>query len=145
MLTSELGFGPDDPVFPATRMGQDSERRFEPQGLTRKHWSDAAPIRQIYREAFVAADLSYLVPHSFRKTLVRLGQQICHTPEAWKAWSQNLGHDSEATTFVGYGNVPLHRQVELLRDLGKPRQAGTESLVIDALERLVKSVRERAA
>ncbi|HEY3719437.1 MAG TPA: hypothetical protein VGL41_04775, partial [Roseiarcus sp.] len=118
---------------------------FEPQGLTRKHWSDAAPIRQIYREAFSVADLSYSVPHSFRKTLVRLGQQICRTPEEWKAWSQNLGHDSESTTFVGYGEVPLHRQAELLRALGKPRQAGTRSLDIDALERFLKSAREREA
>lgn len=28
-------------------------------------------------------------PHSFRKTLARLGQQACETPEQVKAWSQS--------------------------------------------------------
>lgn len=43
MLTGELGFGPDDPLFPATRVGHGEDRGFEPQGLSRAPWSTAAP------------------------------------------------------------------------------------------------------
>jgi hypothetical protein len=37
-----------------------------------------------------------------------------------KPGSKNLGHESEATTFVGYGHVPSHRQAEIMRALGGP-------------------------
>ena len=64
----------------------------------------------------------YVNPHVFRKTLIRLGETLCRSPEEWKAWSQNLGHESEMTTFVGYGQVPdKHRQAEMMRTLSRPR------------------------
>ncbi len=141
MLRDELGFGPDDPLFPATHIGRGADRGFEAQGLSRGAWTTAEPIREIFRNAFAAAGLSYANPHSFRKTLARLGQRICKTPESWKAWSQNLGHESEATTFVGYGEVPRHRQAELMVELGTPRGDGSPAgLDMAALRALVKSV-----
>src|SRR5450755_3964906 len=51
------------------------------------------PLRAVFREAFANADLPHFSPHSFRKTLARLGQQLCRSPEEYKAWSQNLGHE----------------------------------------------------
>ena len=42
-------------------------------------------------------------------------------PEEWKAWSQNLGHESGMTTFVGYGQVPGHRQAEIMLKLRSPQ------------------------
>jgi hypothetical protein len=65
--------------------------------------------------------LSRTSADSFRNTLARLGEQLCRTPEEWKAWSQNLGHESEATTFVGCGHVPTHRAAEIMRGLANPR------------------------
>jgi hypothetical protein len=62
-------------------------------GLERDHWSSASPIRGIFRDAFVSAGLPYFNPHSFRKTLVQLGEDVCQSPEQFKAWSQNLGHE----------------------------------------------------
>jgi hypothetical protein len=32
-----------------------------------------------------------------------------------KAWSQNLGHDDIMTTFKSYGEIPAHRQRDLIR------------------------------
>lgn len=145
MLTGELGFGPDDPLFPATRIGHGEDRGFEAQGLSRAPWSTAEPIREIFRAAFAAAGLSYAKPHSFRDTLTRLGERLCRTPEEWKAWSQNLGHESEATTFVGYGHVPTHRQAEIMRVLAQPRPENLPNgLDIDALETFLKSVKQKA-
>jgi integrase len=127
MLKNELGFGLDDPLFPSTRIGQGPDRGFTALGLSREMWTTGAPVREIFRNAFTAAGLPYVNPHSLRKTLVRLGERLCRTPEEWKAWSQNLGHESEATTFVGYGQVSAHRQTEIIRALGEP--------VIDKLPR----------
>jgi integrase len=60
----------------------------------------------------VAAGLPYFNPHSFRKTLALLGGELCETPEQYKAWSQNLGHEHVLTTFTSYGNVDSHRQAK---------------------------------
>jgi hypothetical protein len=55
-----------------------------------------------------------LNPHSFRNTLFQLGQKVCKTPEQFKAWSQNLGHEKVLTTFLSYGEVMCHRQGEII-------------------------------
>src|SRR5262245_32771308 len=34
----------------------------------------------------------------------------CKTPEEYKAWSHNLGHDHVLTTFSSYGDVSSYRQ-----------------------------------
>ena len=60
-------------------------RDFEACGLNRKHWSGAGPIRKVFKDAFKGAGLPYFIPHSFRKTLVQLGEKLCRTPEQFKA------------------------------------------------------------
>jgi integrase len=114
-LRREKLWGLDDPLFPATRIAAGADLRFAAAGLDRKHWSNAGPIRQIFKEAFTAAGLPYFNPHSFRKTLALLGGRICKTPEEYKAWSQNLGHDHVLTTFSSYGDVGSYRQAEIIR------------------------------
>ena len=116
-------WGNDDPLFPSTCMTIGASGQFEVVGLKREHWSGAAPIRSIFREAFQAAGLPYFNPHSLRNTLVQLGETLCKTPEDFKAWSQNLGHEGVLTTFYSYGQVATRRQSEIIRGLGEPRQA----------------------
>jgi integrase len=122
-LRDEKLWGNDDPLFPATRIRLGVTRQFEAAGLTRDHWSNATPIRTIFREAFNRAGLPYFNPHSFRNTLVQLGQDLCKTPEQFKAWSQNLGHEKVLTTFLSYGEVAFQRQGEIIRDLATPQAA----------------------
>ncbi len=119
LLQRERLWGFDDPLFPATRVALGADHQFHAAGLDRKGWSNAAPVREIFRQAFAAAGLPYSNPHTFRKTLARLGQRICRTAEELKAWSQNLGHDDVLTTFTSYGAVPLDRQAELIRSAWK--------------------------
>jgi integrase len=98
-LREEKLWGNDDPLFPATRVALGKTRQFEPCGLERNHWKTTTPIRTIFREAFERAGLPYFHPHSLRHTLARLGQRVCQTPEQFKAWSQNFGHEKVMTTF----------------------------------------------
>ncbi len=44
---------------------------------------------------------------------------MCRTPEEFKAWSQNLGHETVLTTFSSYGEVARERQAKLMRQLGQ--------------------------
>src|SRR5665213_3311602 len=134
-LREDKLWGNDDPLFPATRIVLGSTRQFEAAGLERKHWSSAGPIRTIFREAFERAGLLYFHPHSLRKTLARLGEQVCQSPEAFKAWSQNLGHEQVLTTFLSYGSVASDRQGEIIRGMGTPQQAVQPDAgkIVDAL------------
>jgi integrase len=115
-------WGNDGPLFPATHIALGPTRQFGVSGLERVHWKTTSPIRNIFREAFELVGFPYFNPHSFRNTLVRLGQEICRTPEEFKAWSQNLGHEKPLTTFVNYGEVASQRQGEIMQDLAIPVQ-----------------------
>ncbi|MFQ5443485.1 MAG: tyrosine-type recombinase/integrase [Nitrospinales bacterium] len=114
-------WGNDDPLFPVTHVALGAAKQFEAVGLKRKNWSGTTSIRSIFRNAFEGAGLSYFNPHSFRNTLVRLGESICQTPEQFKAWSQNLGHEKVLTTFFSYGEVGNQRQGEIIKDLATPQ------------------------
>lgn len=110
-------WGNDDPLFPTTAMGQDSERQFAAIGLAREHWASADAVRKIFKQLFGAVGLQGFNPHSFRHALTALGEKTCPTPEHFKAWSQNLGHEGVLTTFSSYGPVSEQRQAELIKDL----------------------------
>ena len=71
-----------------------------------------------------AQALPYFNPHSVRNTLAQLGERVCPNPEAFKAWSQNLGHEQVLTTFTSYGSVSHHRQAEIIAGLREPARAG---------------------
>jgi integrase len=132
-------WGNDDPLFPATRITLGATRQFEVAGLEREHWSSAEPIRKVFREAFGRAGLPYFHPHSLRKTLVRLGEEVCKSPEEFKAWSQNLGHEKVLTTFLNYGSVASERQGAIIRGLGTIRQSkqpGADDIVEAVFRRL---------
>jgi integrase/recombinase XerD len=111
---------PDDPLFPATNTTLDQDGQYCANGLKPEHWRTSTPIRRIFKTACAAAGLAYFNPHSVRKTLVALGQNRCHTPEDFKAWSQNLGHEQVMTTFSSYGAVRATRQAEIMRELARP-------------------------
>lgn len=132
-------YGHNDPLFPTTNVTQNAELNLEVSGIEPKFWSSAGPIRKAFRKAFEAAEVPYFTPHSFRSTLTILGEQICRTPEEFKAWSQNLGHESPLTTFLSYGRVPLHRQGQLIRT------AGSGDAREDKIDRLVKMVERMSA
>jgi site-specific recombinase XerD len=125
-LRTALLWGDEDPLFPKTRIGLGEQGGFTATGLAREHWSGTGPIRAIYKQAFASAGLPYYNPHCFRDALVQLGERCCTTPEQFKAWSQNIGHERVLTTLTSYGKVPAARQAELIRGLSKPQTANDQ-------------------
>jgi hypothetical protein len=69
-----------------------------------------------------------------------LGEERCRSPEAFKAWSQNLGHEKVMTTFTSYGAVSARRQAEIIRDLAKPA-TGRSSDVEELAEAVARRLR----
>lgn len=112
-------FGPDDPLFPSTERALDANRCFHAAGITRQHWASAGPIRSIFKEAFTAAGLPYFHPHTFRKTLWKLGEQVCSNGRDARAWSLNLGHENVLTSFSSYGPMTAEERATTMAALGK--------------------------
>jgi integrase len=146
LLRTERGFGPEDPIFPKARVEAGADLKFHAAGLDKAHWANVNAVRAIFREAFDRARLPYCKPHVFRNTLVQLAYDLRLDPERFRAWSQNLGHESCLTTFSSYGTLPPSRQGELIRGLAAPAQpaiAAIADLDADTLRRLADQV-ERA-
>jgi integrase len=147
-LQGPLLFGPDDPLFPATAIGQDENKHFAAAGLSRSCWKDAGAIRRIFKEAFTSVRLPYYNPHSFRSTLALIGERICPNVEAFKAWSQNLAHGKVLTTLMSYGHVASHRQAEIfagLRNAADKGGAGENEPDAATIEWVLNSLRKRVA
>ncbi|WP_397581177.1 tyrosine-type recombinase/integrase [Sphingorhabdus sp.] len=138
-LREKLLWGDDDPLFPATLIAIDESGGFAPSGLRRENWKSAAPIREIFKAAFETAGLPYFNPHSFRNTLVQLGERTCTTAETFKAWSQNLGHEQVLTTFTSYGRVAPHRQAALIRAMDRSRVGDTDERLTKMLAETVRN------
>ncbi len=90
----------------------------------------------VMREAYAQVGLPYYHPHLLRKTLVQVGEQRCRSPEEFKAWSQNIGHESVMTTFRSYGNVSVERQGELIKGLDVKNPAITPEVIKNVLNYL---------
>lgn len=129
-----LGYGPDDPLFPATAVQVGPEHHFVASGIKPQFWTTANAVRRIFKNAFERAGLPYYNPHSFRSTLAILGEKMCTTAEEWKAYSQNFGHSSPMTTFNSYGPVAPHRQAEILDALAEARSTSPMSSVTVQLD-----------
>lgn len=137
-LREELLWGDDDPLFPKTLIGLGDQGGFQAIGLARDHWSGTGAIRAIYRQAFAAAGLPYFNPHCFRDVLTTLGERLCTTPEQFKAWSQNLGHERVLTTLTSYGKVPHRRQADLIREMAKPKAVSGDARLAAMLAETVR-------
>lgn len=142
-LTDQLGWGPDDPIFPATETGLGTSGSFEAVGLTRRCWAGTQPIREVFRRAFAVAGLPYYNPHTFRDMLVHHAMSLGLGPDEMKAWSQSLGHADVLTTFTSYGQIPTYRQGELIRQSGKRNKGnGISSAEIAAVKAFIGRIEQ---
>jgi integrase len=134
-LKEEKQFTGKDPLFPKTSLAHDTDDSFICGGLSREHWQSINPLQDIFKKAFEAAGVKYFNPHSFRNTIVQFGEKVCKNPEEFKAWSQNLGHESPLITFTSYGYVPTHRQGELIKNMGKAVIEDKLAKILNLLEK----------
>ena len=135
-LREELLWGSVDPLFPQSQTRIDPVKGPVVDGIKPQVWSGSQPIRQIFKRAFAFAGLPYFTPHRVRNTVVEYAYLTCKTPEEFKAFSQNLGHESVVTTLSSYGQIPLARQRELIRNAGKSKDLDAKlELLLERLDR----------
>lgn len=61
--------------------------------------------------------LPYFNPHSFRKTIWKLGEKVCANGAEAKAWSLNLGHENVTTSFSSYGPMTSNERETVMGTL----------------------------
>jgi integrase/recombinase XerD len=113
-LRTEKLFGPDDPLFPPAEISA-IDGAFKVVGLKREIYKNANAIRQVIKEAFTRADLPAFTPHAFRKTLVKWADTYYPTRQAFKAFSQNIGHSSVVTSISAYCPISIEEQGALIK------------------------------
>ena len=142
-LRDQKGFGPDDPLFPKARVAPGEDFAFLAVSLDCVPWANANPVRDIFREACARAGLPYFNPHLLRNTLVQVAYDRKLDAEAFKAWSQNLGHESCLTTFSSYGTIPPTRQAEIMRRLAVDDTPSDVSLQAEMLRKVADQMQRR--
>lgn len=142
-LARDHAWGPNDPLFPQAEMGLAADGVFTPIGLARKGWASSQPVRDLFKRAFAAAGLPYKNPHLMRDMLVHHYMAMNLTAAQFKAVSQSLGHSDVLTTFTSYGQLPNHRQSELIRSIAQSQPSSDPNLVAE-LEAFVARLRTGA-
>ncbi|MEX0408326.1 hypothetical protein ABGN05_21940 [Aquibium sp. LZ166] len=89
-------------------------------------------VRRAFKRICQAAAIGYYNPHCAKHYLASIRDDFCRTSEQRRAWSQNLGHETETITEAHYRKVSEERQGEIFNDF---RQGS--SLPIEDLELLV--------
>lgn len=95
-----LGFGEDDALFPDHRQlvhKLSRRRKIEPM-------RSVGSVTRAFKAASLVAHADYS-PHCARDTLAALGGLICKSARERKAWSQNLGHETDVITERYYGKL----------------------------------------
>ncbi len=137
VLTVDMGWGPDDPLFPKTSIAMGPDLVFVQAGVDRAPWRSGIPVRKVLEEACKAAGLRYFNPHAFRHAVARLGLERARTPEQMKAWSQNMGHTGLLTTLHHYGSVDPERQRQIIEGM----RAASQHDLWNKLEKLLNDTR----
>lgn len=133
-----LGFLDSDPLFPKELVENNPEKmKFESVGLSREHWANASPVRDIFKSAFRTAGLPYYRPHSFRKMLVIWAMDNCSQIQV-KAISQNLGHEHAMTTYNSYGTLNLNEQRKAIEGIGQGKSELHDVPIEDMLAEIQK-------
>ena len=117
------GFGPDDPIFPATMNHFILKKsQYSKKSVGKDFWSGTSGARKIFEKRCKMANLPYFHPHSFRHLVVNILSKARLTEEEKKAISLNLGHSNVATTFgsYGYGGMNEEEAVKIVKKINNP-------------------------
>ena len=141
-IDEALDFKGNDPLFPKTLVQSSAETMcFEAQGLSREHWANAGPVREVFKAAFNAVGLPYYNPHLFRKTICKWGLKNLNQYE-YKALSQNIGHEHAMTTYNSYSPLQEHEQIEAIANIrlsnSDAKNLTTEELLAEVARRTGK-------
>ena len=84
-------------------------------------------VTEAFAVACLNSDIKY-TPHAAKHTIGAERDIRALTHEERKAWSLNMGHDSEQTTERHYGTMPNDRRFEILGSIGTKKTIDPRSM-----------------
>ena len=140
----EKGFGPEDPIFPATLTGPAANKfNFSKESVGKGFWSSGAGARKVFEKRCASAGVPYFHPHQFRHLVVNMLSKTRLTEEEKRAISLNLGHENVSTTFgaYGYGSMSSEAAVSIVQQLKYgENDAGNGTVLTDAQAAVLISI-----
>ena len=121
----KIGFASHDALFPG-------ERQLVPQRPDHQRIDPMRTEGAASRAFEVASSVvgQRYTPHSVRDCLAALGEQLCRTAATRKAWSLNLGHETEEITRKHYGKMSDCDRSEIITSM---RNEGVHSMAEERL------------
>ena len=111
-----LGFDLDDALFPENRSLLDLPDRNSGTRLPIPVMRSTHAVRQAFKNACAGHHTAYS-PHSAKHTIAAERDNRQLTREERKAWSENMGHESERITEAHYGKLSDERRFEVLENI----------------------------
>lgn len=132
------GFGPNDPIFPATDKGF-APASYSKERVGQLSWSGTNGARTIFEKRCKNAGVPYYHPHSFRHLLVALMSEIPLTERQKRAISQALGHENVGTTFgaYGYGKMNDDEAADVVAKIRVLPESGADTLGLSPEEQAI--------
>lgn len=146
-LEKQKGFGPNDPIFPATKIenGKENISYYNTGEVEPIFWKSSSSPRKIFEKRFEQAGVKYYHPHTLRHLLIKEIAKLPLTEEQKKAISQNMGHENVGTTFgsYGYGKIEESKQIEIIRDIDFEGRKGKTKYLLgqDDLKQIIKELK----
>jgi len=118
-LREEKMFDDAKPIFPASNVEfiSNTEHIYNANGISKDFWSNASPMRKIFKKRSDQMGLEYFSPHRFRHFAISQANKFAFGAEQMKAISQNVGHEKLSTTFYGYGAVDPYRVSDIISNM----------------------------
>ncbi len=134
----DMGFQPADTLFPAVRWLDGTEK---PGLKLCKPMRSQHAVTKAFASASVYGVEAY-TPHAAKHTIAALRDSLQLTQPERKAWSANMGHDSEVTTDQHYGKMADQERLTRMKSLGKRRSIPGANLGDDEKIAIVDAVLE---
>ena len=144
-LKSQKLFSQTDPLFPASRQEfAPNTFCFKSINVETSFWSNAGPMRQIFKNRARQAGLEYFPPHSFRHLAIHLALDACKSNLDIRAVSQNVGHENIATTLLDYGALDDRTTLATIENMKFTQEDNPSELDMDD-EELLEMLRRKFA
>lgn len=112
----EFGFEDRDALFPGDKML--ARNAAKPRSDAVPAMSSTHAVATAFETASARLGKSFS-PHSAKHLIGRLSFTICKSPEEQKAWSLNMGHESEDVTLRYYKQIPDERVFDIFEQFGE--------------------------
>ncbi|MGB7243927.1 MAG: phage integrase N-terminal SAM-like domain-containing protein [Sulfitobacter sp.] len=136
-----FGFSDEDALFPDLKYAKHRVRISGRNAVPVPVMSTTHAVTEAFNIACRNIEAKY-TPHAAKHTIGAERDIRALTHEERKAWSLNMGHESEQTTERHYGTMPDDRRFEVLENIGSKKTIDPRNLSVSEKAKILDSIFE---